>query len=213
MDNFVHLTLNIIDLILLISLIVRRLNKEITDIDIIYQILNGSKPAFRLLYDRYSKFYMLTCLRYVKNKSDADDLLQESLIKIYKELHQYDPEKGEFIHWSKRIVINMCLMHLRKRKVLFSTDFSIDFGLGLRTKVDAIDQLNLKDLTNLILEMPKGYRTVFNMFVIDGYSHKEIAEHLGVTESTSKSQLRKARKMLQSNIANSDRYIAVQYAS
>jgi len=117
---------------------------------------------------------MLTCLRYVKSKEDAEDLVQEAFVKIFNDLHQYDASKASYLSWSKRVVINTCLMHLRKKSVF-----------------------NFMD--NIV-----GYRTVFNMFVIDGYSHSEIADKLDISESTSKTQLFKAKKQLRIDIEETD---------
>jgi len=144
-----------------------------TDIEVIKAILSGSKVAFRELYNRYARNHLLTCLRYVKNKIDAEDVLQEAYILIYRDLKKYDASKSKYITWSNRVVINTCLMHLRKHNIFKFSD-----------------------------DIPKGYRTVFNMFVIDGYSHAEIAEMLNFSVSTSKTQLLKARKMLQKNIGD-----------
>ncbi len=173
-----------------------------TDIEIIHAVLSGSKPAFRTLYERYAKNHLLTCLRYVKNKIDAEDVLQDAYILIYRDLKQYDATKSKYITWSNKVVVNTCLMHLRKNNILkFSEDIN-DVAFQMPVNENAISALSLKELTQLITQLPKGYRTVFNMFVIDGYSHREIAESLQISISTSKTQLLKARRMLQQNINN-----------
>lgn len=155
---------------------------------------------------------MLTCLRYCKSKEEAQDLVQESFIKIFKSLHQYDQTKAQFSTWSNRVVINVCLQHIRKKNVLNDSEDIIDIGNNLKIDPTAIDHLKLKDLTKLILNLPNGYRTVFNMYVIDGFTHKEIAEKLGVSISTSKSQLMKARKMLQILLKKADYPVKGHYA-
>lgn len=154
---------------------------------------------------------MLTCLRYVKNRSEAEDVLQESYIKIFKQLKTYDSRKAQFITWSNRVVINTCLMHLRKKNVLRDFDNIIDFSGKLTVDSEAVDNLSLQDLTNFITQLPKGYRTVFNMYVIDGYNHPEIAEQLDIAVSTSKTQLMKARKMLQGMITSHDYSQSMNY--
>ncbi len=168
-----------------------------SDIEIIDEILAGSKSAFKLLYERYSRNHFLTCIRYVKNRTDAEDMLQESYIKIFKDLKQFDAKKANFSTWSNRVVINTCLMKLRKKNVLKDFENFMDRGNDIKIESSAIDNLSLQELTNVILQLPKGYRTVFNLFVIDGFSHKEIAEKLDISENTSKTQLSKARKNLQ----------------
>ena len=169
---------------------------EINDISTIQEILKGNQNAFRNLYNKYSKLYLLTCLRYVKNRSDAEDLLQDSCVKIFKDLKQFDSSKGTFLNWSKRVVINTCLQKLRKNNVLNDFDNIFELNTSLATKSEAIDNLNLQDLTKVIQNLPKGYRTVFNMYVVDGFSHKEIADELNISVNTSKTQLLKARKKL-----------------
>lgn len=192
--------------------ITTKLTKDTTDNTLINLILKGDKKAFSQLYMKYSKLHLLTCLRYVKHRYDAEDLLQESYIRIFKDLKQFDSCKGNFLNWSKRLVINICLQHLRKKRIV------IDFD-NLKQAVDKVDlnseilsQLNLEDLTKVISSLPKGYRTVFNMYVIDGFTHKEIAEELKISTSTSKTQLMKAKKMLQKNLSQNDFTLVGSYA-
>ncbi len=188
------------------------MQKHNSDIQTIQAILKGDKSAFRKLYDNYSRFYFLTCLRYTNQKSDAEDLLQESFIKIYKDLHQFDHTRGNFISWSKRVVINVCLQHLRKKNVLNNFENIIDLNLQLSDKAIGLDNLSLQELTKMIQQLPKGYRTVFNLYIIDGFSHKEISEELGISESTSKTQLMKAKKLLKLKIKESDYSLDGKYA-
>lgn len=148
----------------------------------------------------------------MRRKEDAEDLLQESYIQIFNKLSQFDIRRGEFKDWSKKIVINTCLQHLRKKSIVESVDNIIDFTSSSSIDSTAIDQLNLKELISLITKLPRGYRTVFNLYVIDGFSHKEIAEQLGITENTSKTQLSKARKMLQSLVIRNESSINIKYA-
>jgi len=182
-----------------------------TDINLINEILKGNQAAFRDLYDRHSKGHMLTCLRYVKNRSEAEDVLQESYIMIFKNIDKYDASKSQFNTWSNRVVINTCLMNLRKRNVFKDFDNIIDISSKLTVNADAVDNLSLQDLTNFITNLPKGYRTVFNMYVIDGYKHSEIAEYLKISVSTSKTQLMKAKQMLQGMIISNDYSQSISY--
>lgn len=175
------------------------LELEKTDIEVISAVLSGSKPAFRELYTRYAKNHLLTCRRYV-NKIDAEDVLQEAYILIYRDLKQYDSSKSKYITWSNRVVINACLMHLRKNNIFkFSEDIT-EMSYQIPINENVISQISLKELTAQIAQLPKGYRTVFNMFAIDGYSHQEIAQRLSISISTSKTQLLKARKALKQNL-------------
>lgn len=140
----------------------------------------------------------MVCLRYAKDKSTAQDYLQEAFINVFKNLHQFDKTKGVFESWAKRIAINICLMDLRK-KSLYSVGIAEAEYIESNT-VDVLSQLSLQDMLAIIKQLPQGYKTVFNMYVIDGFSHKEIAAELGITISTSKSQLRKAKNLLQKKI-------------
>lgn len=174
------------------------------DIEIIQMILSGDQKAFDTLYKKYSRLYYLTCLRYFKNRQEAEDMVQESFINIFKSLKQYDSSKSNFSTWSNRVVVNVCLQQIRRKNIFKDFDDIIDLAQTIKVEPNALNHLNLKDLTRLILNLPKGYRTVFNMYVIDGFTHKEIGEQLGISTSTSKTQLMKARKMLQLNLKKTD---------
>ena len=135
-------------------------------------------------------------LRYGKNKSQADDIFQEGLINIFKDLHQFDVSRAAFGTWSSRVMINAALRYLKKYNWIDSftdLDHALDKGDQSET---VYEQLAAKELTQLIKQLPLGYRLVFNMYAIEGFSHKEIAEELGITVGTSKSQLSKARAQL-----------------
>lgn len=188
------------------------LNNTASDIIIIKKILEGDKPSFRVLYERYNRNFLLICLRYFKNRADSEDMMQESFLKIYKQLSQFDSERGKFKHWAKRIVINTCLEKLRKKNVLKDFDNIFDIGIHLNIPAKALDLLSLQELTKVIQQLPKGYRTIFNLYVIDGYNHREIGEMLGISDNTSKTQLMKARKFLQKNIDRSSFNLTQNYA-
>lgn len=183
--------------------ILSALNNTASDTTIITKILEGDKASFRTLYDRHNRSFLLICLRYFKNRADSEDMMQESFLKIYKQLKQFDPERGKFVYWAKRIVINTCLEKLRKKNVLKDFDNIFDIGINLNIPANALESLSLQELTQVIQQLPKGYRTIFNLYVIDGYNHREIGEMLDISESTSKTQLMKARKFLQKNIDRS----------
>ena len=168
---------------------------------IIKGCLSGDLKAHKDLYDMYKvKMYVL-CQRYLSNTEDAKDTLQDGFIKIFRDLHQYDPEIGKFEHWMKRVFVNTCLETFRKKKIDFQTlDDSVQFH---SREENALSVLNLQELTKLIQNLPLGYRTVFNMYVIEGYKHPEIAEKLGISESTSKTQFMKAKFLLRQKLEES----------
>lgn len=184
----------------------------IGDTKVISRILAGEKNLFKDLYHKYKRQLMLTCLRYTSNRDLAEDTLQEAFIAIYKDLHQFDESKSKFITWATRITINKCLKKVRKKSVFSSMDSILELKFKFSIRASAIDQLNLEDLTSLINSLPKGYRLVFNMYVIDGYSHKEIADELNISVSTSKTQLMRAKRLLKSTLKEEDYDLIRNYA-
>jgi RNA polymerase sigma factor (sigma-70 family) len=168
---------------------------------IIQGCLSGEMKAHQELYNLYRvKMYVL-CQRYLSNAEDAKDVLQEGFIKIFRDLHQFDPEKGKFEHWMKRVFVNTCLETFRRKRIDFT---SLDVTVQLPSlDENALSALSLQELTRLIQNLPIGYRTVFNMYVIEGYSHPEIAEKLNISESTSKTQFMKAKFVLRQKLEES----------
>lgn len=167
--------------------------------------MQGSQKAYQQLYQLYKQSLFLVCLRYSKDRSTAQDYLQEGFINIFKNLNQFDETKGVFESWAKRVVINVCLGNIRKNS-LYSISLAGAESL-VSNETDVVSELSLQEMLAMIQKLPIGYKTVFNMYVIDGFSHKEIAAELGVSISTSKSQLMKARNLLQKKITNSRRLL------
>lgn len=138
----------------------------------------------------------MTCLRYVKHLPDAEELMLNGFYSFYKSIDRFVyGGKGSIGAWLKKIMVNECLMFLRKKKEI-SIIKEAD-GLEISDNDNLLERLNANDLFQLILTLPAGYRTVFNLFAVEGYGHKEIASMLNITEGTSKSQLNKARGILQ----------------
>ena len=172
-----------------------------TDID---KIISGCKrKSYRYqkkLYDTYSSLLYAICYRYFRNAEDASDCLQDAFIKIYDKIETFKNE-GSFEGWIKRVQVNTCLMHLRSRKKqVFLEDLSE--SVQIEEEDEDEDFLNIppKVLFTLIQDLPAGYRTVFNLYVLDGYNHKEIAVELGLSVGTSKSQLARAKKVLKEKL-------------
>ena len=142
---------------------------------------------------------LAVCLRYVNDMETARDLLQDGFVRVFMNIHSYTGT-GSFEGWLRKIFVNGALEYLRKSDVLReSTDLDSSADLVLSDS-SAIEHLSAAELMKLIQELPVGFRTVFNMFAIEGYSHKEISEALGITESTSRSQFTRARQLLQKRI-------------
>ncbi|MEZ4950202.1 MAG: sigma-70 family RNA polymerase sigma factor [Saprospiraceae bacterium] len=163
------------------------------------EIVQGCKQqdrkAQKALYDRYSPVMYGVCLRYMKNQADAEDMLIEGLFKAMSKIDQFN-EEGSFEGWVRRIVVNECLMALRKNNVLKFAE-EIHPNLDHTEELSVEDNLIAEDLLKLLDHLPNGYRTVFNLYVLEGYKHREIAEELGISINTSKSQLILARKRLE----------------
>jgi len=135
------------------------------------------------------------CLRYAGNADDAQDILQDGFVKVFRNLDRFRGE-GSFEGWIRRILVNTAIEHLRRKTYLQPMGEKEERTLPLHEKT-ALDTLSEKDILALIQQLSPGYRTVFNMYVIEGYTHKEIGEILGISEGTSKSQLARARVILQ----------------
>ena len=173
------------------------------DVELIEGCKRQDRQAQKRLYDQYaSKFYVLCC-RYRKNKMEAEDVLIAAFTKILNRIDQYTGE-GNFEGWMRKVVVNDALSYLRKNKNMYletditAADYEPDYE-----KLE--DQLEAEDLLKMIDSLPTGYRIVFNLYSIEGYSHKEIGDQLGISESTSKSQLSRARVALQKCLMDTER--------
>ncbi len=165
-------------------------------VHIISKSVKGEEKAQRHLYELHRTRWFMISMRYGKNKMEAEDIFQEGLIRIYKDLHQYNVKKAKFITWSSRVLINAALRYLQKNSWMMTIS-DLDPVMNTADENDMIlDRISTQELTQMIQKLPIGYRLVFNLFAIEGYAHKEIANKLGITEGTSKSQLSKARKQL-----------------
>lgn len=166
-------------------------------------LLNKRQAQYQL-YDLMSAKMFALCMRYCSNKEYAQDILQEGFVKVFTNLDKYRWE-GSFEGWVRKIFVNTAIEHFRKETKLFPVSDN-ETALMFYPVVDDIEhQLELEDLMSLVQKLSTGYRTVFNLYVIEGYSHKEIAEMLQISEGTSKSQLSRARYLLQKNIQEAHR--------
>jgi RNA polymerase sigma factor (sigma-70 family) len=164
-------------------------------------IRNGDAKAQRYLYDKYAARMLAVCTRYLPDRMEAEDVMIEGFMKIFEKIDQYKGE-GSFEGWIRRLMTNEALMQVRTHRQSW---ISIDTDEAQHIPADiawADENLNEKDLMNVIEQLPIGYRTVFNLYAIEGYSHAEIAVLLNISESTSKSQLHRARATLQTLITH-----------
>jgi RNA polymerase sigma-70 factor (ECF subfamily) len=160
--------------------------------------LAGDRLAQRQLYDTYSRKFMALCLRYLKDREQAEDVMIQSFMKIFEKLTQFEA-KGSFEGWMKRIVVTQALMALRSSPQL---TVSLDEAGDNFDGPEEMTHLEAEELMELVRNLPLGYRTVFNLYAIEGYSHQEIGAMLGISESTSKSQLNRARSVLKEKITS-----------
>ncbi len=169
-----------------------------TEKALIQECLSGNRTCQKQLFDMYAGKMMSVCHRYARHHSEAEDLVQEGFIKVFKNLDKFKFE-GSFEGWIRRIMVNTALKYVSKKS--FKNE-----NIGLEnTPEDSMDpavmsKLSADELLNLVNALPAGYRVVFNLYAIEGYNHKEIAEELGIKESTSRSQLVKARRILQQKV-------------
>ena len=170
-------------------------NYIIPDNDLIKGCIDGDRRMQEELYRRFSPKMYAVCLRYASNAEEAQDILQDAFIKVYKKLDSFRGD-GSFEGWVRRIFVNTAIEHFRRKKYLQPVTEKEENTIEGKY-VSVLDELAEKDILQLITQLSPGYRTVFNMYVVEGYSHKEIGEMLGISEGTSKSQLSRAKAILQ----------------
>lgn len=173
-----------------------RMNEE----QLVNKCLEMDTLAQKQLFEFYSKRMMGVCLRYAKDSEEAQDVLQMGFIKVFEKLEMYK-RQGSLEGWIRKIIVNTALDNIRKNKKLMNNIEleKVDYQLHNYDE-NVLDALSAEDLLRVIQKMPTGFRTVFNMYVIEGFSHKEIAEKLNISVSTSKSQFSRARVFLQKRL-------------
>lgn len=158
----------------------------------------NDRHAQRFVYEHYSSKMYALCCRYVKDKMEAEDVLVTAFTKVFDRISQFKGE-GSFEGWIRRIIVNESLTYLRRNKSMY-VETDVEEADREPDYAQLNNELEAEDLRKLIAELPTGYRIVFNLYAIDGFSHQEIADQLGITESTSKSQLSRARTLLQKKL-------------
>ena len=169
-------------------------------VSLIEECISGNRKKQKELYNLFAPAMYAICLRYSKNSMDAEDILQNGFIKLFNNLHKYRGE-GSFEGWVRRIFVNSAIEHLRDKKQQVTVDIDTQEQL-VYNNVSALDKLYQKDLLKTTEVLSDGYKTVFRLYAIDGLSHKQIAEYLGISESTSKSQYSRAKAILRNLITN-----------
>lgn len=170
------------------------LNRQLID-----SCIKGNREAQKILYDLLAPKMFPLCIRYVGDRTLAEDVLQDGFITLFSKLESYKGE-GSFEGWARRIFVTTALMDLRKKDALKICE---DLDAARNLKADNVSQtqnIGYKELMRLVMSMPPGFRTVFNMYAIEGFSHKEIGKMLGISETTSRTQFSRARIWLQNKI-------------
>ena len=165
-----------------------------TESDLISACICQERWAQQLLYETHYGALMAVCLRYSRSEDEAVDLLHEGFIKIFTQLHKYQPDTA-LAAWMKRVMVNNCIDFYRKQVRQRTMEITEADQLH-SPDADAISQYSEKEILDSVRKLPPAYRTIFNMYVIEGFSHKEIGEKMNITESTSRSNLVKARLKL-----------------
>ena len=173
-----------------------------SDIDLARRCREGDRKAQEEFFNKYKSRMMAVCVRYMGGKEQAADVFQEAFIRAFRLMNAYRGE-GPIEAWLRKIMVSTALNELKKRKLVWLEDVTDGFVLNPEFN-SAINHLSEQELLKQIAELPRGYRTVFNLYVLEGYDHREIAESLGITESTSRTQLLKARVLLQKKILGTD---------
>lgn len=165
----------------------------------------GDQQAQKEVYDKFASKMLGVCLRYIKDASEAEDVMITAFVKIFERINQFKAQ-GSFEGWIRRIMVNESLTYIRKHKSMY-LEVDIELADQEPDYKTISDHLEANDLLQLIQQLPVGYRTVFNMYAIEGYSHKEIADALGINENTSKSQLSRARALLQKQLRDKEKIL------
>ncbi len=170
-------------------------NHTVSESDLIRGCIDGDRRMQEELYRRFSPKMYAVCLRYASNADEAQDILQDGFIKVFKKLESFRGE-GSFEGWIRRIFVNTAIEHFRRKKYMQPVTEKEENTIEGKY-ISVLDELAEKDILQLVTQLSPGYRTVFNMYVVEGYSHKEIGDMLGISEGTSKSQLSRAKAILQ----------------
>ena len=171
---------------------------------IIIGCIEKDHKSQRLLVDTYSDLLFAICIRYMGDRAAAKDSLQISLLKILQNIEKYDSEKGKLESWITRITINTCLSQLRKKTAKI-VDLEKIRGEDVAVSEVAIDDMSANEILNVVASLPELYREIFNLIVMDGYSHVEVAQMLSITEENSRSRLSRAKKILRQILSNTEK--------
>jgi RNA polymerase sigma factor (sigma-70 family) len=186
--------------------VAENLSGSMTEAELIHGCVKQDRACQKLLYERYHGKMMAVCLRYAKNRDEAKDIMNEAFMKVYGNLRNFG-HTGSFEGWVRRIMVNTAIDHLRKNRheyLIVNTVYANHVAVTRAEEVDDEDifkDIRQEDIIRAIQELSPAYRTVFNLFVMEEFTHKEIAEKLDISEGTSKSNLAKAKFNLKKNLS------------
>ncbi len=167
-----------------------------TEEALLHACINNDPMAQKELYQKYNSKMLAVCYRFAHNREDAEDMLQEGFIKVFSQIHTFRSQ-GAFEGWIRRIMVHTCINHLKRNKK-FNENVDLIHATGLQVREESVPSIvQAKQVIECIRMLPIGYRTVLNLYALEGYSHKEIATVLDIEESTSRSQYTRARQMLE----------------
>ena len=171
--------------------------------DVIEGCIKGERKAQKLLYERLAPKMFSVCLRYMGERKAAEDVLQDAFVTLFSKIDSFS-DTGSFDGWARRIFVNTALMSLRKKDALKMSD-DLETAWNVSSDMPSqVHELGYKELMQMVASLPTGYRTIFNMYVIEGFSHDEIAKALNISPATSRSQLQRARMLLQDKIKKNE---------
>lgn len=170
-----------------------------TEVELIQGCIKGSRNHQRALYERFCGSMMGVCMRYAANEEEAEDILQEGFMTVFKKIDTFSGS-GELGGWMRKVFVNTALMAYRKNKARLNQLDVDSIGYQLDSGMDVFSMVSTGDLMHMIQQLPAGARLVFNLYAVEGFDHQEIAAQLGVSVGTSKSQYSRARELLRGMI-------------
>ena len=176
-----------------------------SDPEIIEGCARNERKAQQILYDKYSRLLLGVCLRYASDRAEAEDILQDSFLKIFFNIKEYSGT-GSFIGWLRKVAVNTAITHYHKN-LKFRYHIDIDEYVSVETGVNSFNEdiYTADELYSVLNELPAGYRMVLNLYAVEGYKHKEIAEMLGIDTNTSKSQYSRAKAVIREKLEKLDK--------
>ena len=175
-----------------------QLNTSVKEYELIQDCKQKKPKAQKAVYDKYAARMLVVCMRYIKDRMEAEHVMVGGMVKTFEKIGQFQ-EEGSFEGWIRRIMVNESLMYLRKNKNM-SLESDVDEVTEEPNYDELSESVDAEELLKLIQELPVGYRAVFNLYAIEGYKHEEVGKILGISTGTSKSQLNRARKLLQKRL-------------